>query len=190
MHHLVHVDSPQCSPFGASSAQCLCLSLQAQENLTKAYQPRLYENDYYGYVANFESLSGLVDVTVIAQELNPDTQSITFTMAGVPYGPIAYYGNSNLLGLSFASTSEVLGPYATSPVHSCKMPFVNGKGCADLKIMFDKHAMSYATSQGLTRQVFSVDVDSVRGLDNYPFDTYTATGTVKVRLTQHAMHQI
>jgi hypothetical protein len=153
---------------------------QAQDNLTALYQPRLQQKDYYGYVAGFEYLSGLVDVTVTAQELNPDTQTITLNMAGVPYGPITYVGNSNLLGLSLPSTSDILMPDVTTPVHSCRLPYVNAKGCADLKFVFGNHITSYATASGLTREVFSVDVTSVRGLDNYPFDTYTAEGTVKV----------
>lgn len=135
---------------------------------------------YYDSLQLSETLQGVVDLNVTAQQLDAGTQTITFTIAGQPYGPITYSGNSNLLGLSFPSSTLGEDPASTTPVQSCRLPFTEGWGCADLKIVFGNQLLSYATGEGLERRAIAVDVAASSSLDNYPFDTYTATGNIKV----------
>jgi hypothetical protein len=67
----------------------------------------------------------------------------------------------------------------TTPVQSCEVP-VYEAGCADLSLVIGTQILNYATGDSLDRQTLSVDVVPNHGLDHYPFDTYTAEGTVKV----------
>jgi hypothetical protein len=153
---------------------------QAQVNMMKFYLAYQLEGDYFLSVQDAETLQGVVDLNVTAQQLDAGTQTITFTLAGQPYGPITYSGNSNLLGMSFPSSTLGAPPDVTTPVQSCRIPFTDGWGCADLKIAFGNQLLSYATGEGLERRAIEVDIAAASPLDNYPFDTYTAIGNIKV----------
>jgi hypothetical protein len=155
--------------------------MQAQMNLTSYYFLVRADEKYYESFVNYtETLSGMLDLTVAAQQLDPDTQTMYFSIMGKPYGGITYSANNNLLGLTLPTSTAGASADATSPVQTCRVSFTPGWACADLKLNFGSQMLSYSTGDAVDRKVLAVDVSSAAPLDNYPFDSYTATGFVKV----------
>ncbi len=130
---------------------------------------------------DLDSMNGIIDLSVTGVRLNPDNQVLDVSMSGTPYGAITYRGNSDLfsLGLPTATPNAELAKDTTA-VPSCKIQRLTGWGCATLNINFGSKQLIFATGDGFGRRTETVDVSADAPLDNYPFDSYTATGTVKV----------
>ncbi len=52
--------------------------------------------------------------------------------------------------------------------------------CANLNINFGSKQLIFASGDGFGRRTVTVDVTAEASFDNYPFDSYTAVGIVKV----------
>lgn len=134
-------------------------------------------------------LRGLIDLNVSAVKLDPTSQTMLLTIVGQPYGNIVFTGNRDLLALGFPSSSDsnLTSIDTTTPVQSCALP-VQAWGCADLNLVIGSQILSYSTGDAIERRTIAIDVRPDDPLDNYPFDTYTATGMVKVGMTVDVSH--
>jgi hypothetical protein len=121
---------------------------------------------------------GVLDLAVSAQDLNPDSQTLKLSMVAQPYGLITYTKNNDLVMLSIPSTVPGFTAY-TIPVSSCHQATLDA-GCADMIISYGSQGTSHSTGDYMGRMPVNVDAATEHGLDYYPFDTYTATGTVRV----------
>lgn len=166
------------------------LDLQAQSNLSDIYSPMKLANQYYDSFKHMECASGLVDVNVVAHTIQPDSQTLQFSVSGQPYGNLNTHADSNHVDLELPSTS---GDGRCTPVQSCStMPADKAGGCADLQLVVGSQTLQYSTGQPMDKQMVTLDVDAIRGFENYPYDTYRAAGFIKVSLVfyQHPCLQL
>jgi hypothetical protein len=155
------------------------LNVQAQFNLQDSYSPMKLANQYYDSYLHRECASGLLDVDLVAHVIQPDSQTLQFSVSGQPYGNLNTQADSNHVDLELPSTSSDGG---CTPVQSCALPVDKAGGCADLQLVVGSQTLQYSTGQPMDKQIVTLDVGAIRGFENYPYDTYRAAGFIKVSL--------
>lgn len=155
--------------------------LQANQMLLNQYNAQNNASSVTDYIENLGSLSGALDLTASALQLDPDSQSLTLSMYGQPYGLITYNQNNDLVFISVPSTTAQLANKGAVPVSSCKDLRTQQAACGDLVLTFGSTALTYATGDYMGRRTITVDVEALTGMEHYPFDEYRASGTVRVR---------
>ncbi len=153
--------------------------MKAQKKLREGYYGNYTRaKDYWLAFLEYEHIKGAIDLSIMAQKLDADRQTLELTVVGSPYGALTYNGNADLLGLAFPSV--VKGYDAPTPVQSCRLPVTSAGGCADLHVHVGSQALVYSTGEALDRRTVSLDVKSQYGFDYYPYDTYSVTGVARV----------
>lgn len=156
--------------------------MQAHAAASKFYWSRYDNGQVSEASANMDSMNGIIDLSAAGVRLIPDSQVMEFSMSGYPYGAIIYKGNSDLFSLGLPSATPAARAKATTTAPSCKGQQLTRWGCANLNINFGSKQLIFASGDGFGRRTVTVDVTADAPLDNYPFDSYTATGIVKVSL--------